>query len=285
MARPLRIELAGGLYHVTSRGDRREDIYADDTDREIWLEVFGQVCHRYNWVCHSWCQMDNHFHLLVETAENNLSAGMRQLNGVYTQRINRRHARVGHVFQGRFKAILVERDGYLLELARYVVLNPVRAGMVADADDWKWSAYRAMASQEAAPAWLQTDWVLSQFGATRQEAIARYIEFVRAGNEPPGIWSKLRGQVFLGSDEFIQKALVDSGAELAIEVPRAQRRAFAKPLEEYAASYPDRRMAMAAAYASGKYTMQEVANHFGVHYATVSRTVVCQQENMQDYKT
>ena len=126
MARPLRIELSGGLYHVTSRGDRRENIYFSEDDRRAWLEVFGQVCERFNWVCHAYCQMTNHYHIVVETPEGNLSQGMRQLNGVYTQLVNRAHGRVGHVFQGRFKGILVEKDAYLLELSRYVVLNPVR---------------------------------------------------------------------------------------------------------------------------------------------------------------
>ena len=130
MARPLRLELAGGLYHVTSRGDGREDIYLSDADRETWLSVLGHVCARFNWRCHAWCQMSNHYHLVIETPEANLAKGMRQLNGVYTQRFNRTHGRVGHVFQGRYKAILVERDSYLLELVRYVVLSPLRAGMI-----------------------------------------------------------------------------------------------------------------------------------------------------------
>ncbi len=112
--------------------------------RRIWLEVFAQVCSRYNWRCHAWCQMDNHYHILVETAEGNLSLGMRQLNGVYTQKSNRRHGLFGHVFQGRYKAILVQKDAYLLELSRYVVLNPVRAGMVSDVHEWQWSSYNVM---------------------------------------------------------------------------------------------------------------------------------------------
>jgi putative transposase len=136
MARPLRLELAGGVYHVTSRGDGGEDIYLAGADREAWLEVFSHVCERFNWVCHAWCQMTNHYHVLIETPEANLAQGMRQLNGVYTQRFNRAHARVGHVFQGRYKAILVERDSYLLEVARYVVLNPLRAGMVQRLEAW-----------------------------------------------------------------------------------------------------------------------------------------------------
>jgi putative transposase len=143
MARPLRMEFAGALYHVTSRGDGREAIYLDDKDREVFYAVLGEVCSRFNWCVHAECQMTNHYHLLVETPDGNLSQGMRQLNGVYTQRFNRQHQRVGHVFQGRYKAIIVEKETYLLELARYIVLNPVRARMVYSARDWPWSSYRA----------------------------------------------------------------------------------------------------------------------------------------------
>lgn len=157
MARPLRIELAGGLYHVTSRGDGQNAIYLDDGDRQGWLRLLGEVCKRFNWRCHAHCLMTNHYHLVVETPDGNLSRGMRQLNGVYTQSFNRRHSRVGHVFQGRYKAILVEKESYLLELARYVVLNPVRAQLVVEAEEWAWSSYRAMIGQAAAPPWLETD--------------------------------------------------------------------------------------------------------------------------------
>jgi REP element-mobilizing transposase RayT len=135
MARPLRIEYPGAVYHVTYRGNAREKVFLVDPDRELFLDVLSQVVERSNWRCHAYCQMTNHYHLLIETLEPTLSRGMRQLNGVYTQEFNRRHRRTGHVFQGRFKAILVERDAYLLELARYVVLNPVRAKMVRSTRD------------------------------------------------------------------------------------------------------------------------------------------------------
>ncbi|MDZ7788589.1 MAG: transposase [Halofilum sp. (in: g-proteobacteria)] len=154
------MELAGGLYHVTARGDGREAIYFGDDDREAWLDVLGRVCDRFNWRCHAWCQMTNHYHLLVETPDANLSRGMRQLNGVYTQYVNRTHGRVGHVFQGRYTGILVEGDSYLLEVARYVVLNPVRAGMVSDAGEWPWSSYAAMVGEAQCPPWLERDWLL-----------------------------------------------------------------------------------------------------------------------------
>ena len=274
MARPLRIELAGGLYHVTSRGDRREVIYRDEEDQEDWLFVLGDVCNRFNWRCHAYCEMTNHYHFVVETPEGNLSKGMRQLNGVYTQHVNRRHGLVGHLFQGRFKAILVERDSYLLELSRYVVLNPVRAGMVSEASEWSWSSYRAMVGMDPTPDWLVSDWILGQFGRGRAQARAGYKAYVAAGVGEASIWSGLRYQVFLGSEGFAERH-ADSGrpADALREVPRAQRRPLAKPLEWFVRRYPDRHEAMARAFAAGVYTMQEIADHFGVHYSTVSRAV------------
>lgn len=275
MARPLRIELAGGLYHVTSRGDRREDIYFGDDDRLAWLDILGAVCKRFNWAVHAWCQMDNHYHVVVETPEGNLSQGMRQLNGVYTQYVNRAHDRVGHVFQGRFKAILVERDAYLLELARYVVLNPVRAKLVKRPEQWAWSSYRATIGEADRPPWLHTDWLLRQFGSRRSRAMEKYVEFVRAGVGLPSIWEHLRNQIFLGGDAFIERLhkRAPKDADLG-EIPRIQRRPVAKPLSAYeAAAKGDRDTAIVAAFWSGDYTMKQLAEHFGVHYSTVSRAV------------
>ena len=152
MSRPLRLEFPNALYHVTSRGDRREDIYEDDEDREVFLDILGDVVTDYNWLRHGHCLMSNHYHLILETLDGNLSKGMRQLNGVFTQASNRRHQRSGHLFQGRYKAILVDKDSYLLELARYVVLNPVRAtGMVRRIEGWPWSSYPAMVGFTAVP--------------------------------------------------------------------------------------------------------------------------------------
>lgn len=275
MARPLRLELAGGIYHVTARGDRREDIYFCDADREAWLSSFGDVCRRFNWVCHAWCQMTNHYHIVVETPEANLSRGMRQLNGVYTQQINRTYRRVGHVFQGRYWAILVERDSYLLELARYVVLNPVRAGLVRDPGEWRWSSYRAMIDPVQRSSWLSTEWLLGQFGRSRLEAVDRYRAFVRAGVGLPSIWEGLRSQIFLGSEAFVEKMKDRTPDGDLGEVPRAQRRSLSAGLDDYT-KRPDRTRAMAEAYLSGNFTMKEIGRHFGVHYSTVSRAVKAQ---------
>ena len=274
MARPLRIEFAGGLYHVTSRGDRREDIYLCDEDRQAWLDIIGSTCERFNWICHAYCLMTNHYHVVVETVEGNLAKGMRQLNGVYTQYVNRAHERVGHVFQGRYKAFLVEKEAYLLELARYVVLNPVRAGMVAKPEDWPWSSYRSTMGMESAPPWLAADSLLRGFGRTRSQARLKYVDFVRAGIGLPSIWGHVVGQIYLGGEAFVERmlALTRENSE-AMEVPRAQRRPQARPLLHYVSSYADRKEGMAQAYSNRDYTLAQVAQAFGVHYATVSRAV------------
>ena len=170
MSRPIRIEFPDAVYHVTSRGDRREPIVDDDQDRHLFLDTLAQVINQYRWLCYAWCLMDNHYHLLIQTPEANLSKGMRQLNGVYTQASNRRHQRVGHLFQGRFKAILVDREAYLLELSRYIVLNPVRAGMVRNPAQWPWSSYRAGIGAHAAPEWLACDALWAEFAKRRSVA-------------------------------------------------------------------------------------------------------------------
>ncbi len=279
MARPLRIELAGGLYHVTSRGDGHEAIFLEDADRQAWLDLLGQVCKRFNWVCHAWCQMTNHYHIIIETVEGNLSRGMRQLNGVYTQHVNRAHHRIGHVYQGRYKAILVEKDAYLLELARYVILNPVRASLVEVPEQWHWSSYHAMTGTTKAPAWLDTDWILGQFSRDRPNAIRAYVDFVRAGSSQPSIWDKLRGQVFLGGDAFLERIRSLTDKKDLSEIPRVQKRPLAKPLAYYQNNIHDRHAAMAAAYASGNYTMAQIAHAFGVHYSTVSRAIKRKENN------
>jgi len=181
MSRPLRLAFPGAIYHVTSRGNAQAAIYFDDDDRQMFLALLGRCVEKFNWICHAFCLMDNHYHLLIETPDANLQEGMRQLNGVYTQYINRRHQRVGHLFQGRYKAILVDKDGYLLELCRYIVLNPVRAHMVSQPSEYTWSSYAATCGTVTAPSFLSLDWLLSQFAKRRDAASARYEQFVLEG--------------------------------------------------------------------------------------------------------
>ena len=157
MARPLRIEYPGAVYHVTSRGNEKKPVFKDDADRENFLNTLQHVNNRYNWICHAYCLMTNHYHLLIETPDGNLSLGMRQLNGVYTQLFNKWHGRTGHLFQGRYKAILIQKDSHLLEVCRYVVLNPVRAKMIEKPEEWKWSSYLATAGKTKPHPCLTTD--------------------------------------------------------------------------------------------------------------------------------
>ena len=215
--------------------------------------------------------MDNHYHLLIETPEANLSRGMRQLNGVYTQSFNRLHDRTGHVFQGRYKAILVDKENYLLELSRYIVLNPVRAGMVLSVRDWPWSSYRATAGQENKPAFLTIDWLLASFGKRKSAAVKKYIQFVSEGKGQPSPWELLRNQVYLGSEKFIEEmqAHIDNDQDLS-EVPLSQRRKTPKELDYYEQKNVDRNSAICDAYQCGGYTLKEIGNHFGLHYSTVS---------------
>lgn len=279
MTRPLRLEYPGAVYHVTSRGNARADIYLDDADRAEFLAIFSDTVKRYNWLCHAYCLMDNHYHLLIETIEPNLSLGMRHLNGVYTQNFNRRHDRVGHIFQGRFKSIIVEKGPHLLELCRYIVLNPIKAGMVKTTEEWPWSSYLATAGISKAADFLTCAWLWRQFAGKRAEAIRRYLEFVREASGPGGIspWEKLQGQIFFGGKQFVSKMQEKLGEKKQVgEIPRAQRHPGRPSLPELfdkAATKGERNMKIAAAHQDYAYTMQQIARHLGIHYTTVSRAV------------
>jgi REP element-mobilizing transposase RayT len=228
MARPLRLEFAGALYHLTSRGDHRERIFLGDSDRGLFLDLLGKEISQQRWSCYAYCLMDNHYHLLIETPEANLVRGMRRLNGVYTQSFNRRHGRVGHVFQGRYKAILVDKENYLLELCRYIVLNPVRAKIVTTAEKWPWSSYRATAGEIASPKWLAADKVVSFFSGRR----SNYRRFVTEGITQDSLWEHLSGQIYLGEEEFLGRIqnIVDRRA--ARGIAKAQRKPLTPSVDE-----------------------------------------------------
>jgi putative transposase len=233
MARPLRLEYAGALWHVTCRGNERRSIFRDDQDRRVFLGLLAEAVCRFGWKVHAYVLMGNHYHLLLETPEPNLSRGMHRVNSIYSQLFNKRHVRVGHLLQGRFHAILVEKERHLLELVRYVVLNPVRAGLAERAGEWSWSNYGATAGFRRSPPWLDVEWTISQFGIG-VEARQAYREFVEAGSgklESP--WKRVAGQLFLGSDDFRKRVLrlVDRpGANAGVPLP--QRRAIRPTLEE-----------------------------------------------------
>jgi len=273
MARPLRIEFEGALYHVTSRGNDRGKIFFTDTDRVALLELVGEATERFSWICHAYCLMTNHYHLVIETPNANLSKGMRHINGVFTQRINKLNKRSGHLLQGRFKSILVEKDSHLLELARYVVLNPVQARMVRSAKDWKWSSYRATAGMVEAPSFLTTDWILSEFDRDRAKACRSYRRFVREGRGVE-IWDELRRGCLLGTEEFeAEVAPLLSEHRSAIDFPRSQRLAARPSLPELFADGLDRASRNAKIHEAMRvheYTLKELSAYLNLHYSTIS---------------
>ena len=226
------------------------------------------------WVCDASCLMANHSHLVLEALEPTLSRGMRQFNGVYTQQFNRHHGRVGHVFQGRYQAIFVDREPYLLQLVRYVVLNPVRAGMVTNPEQWGWSSYQATVGQAYAPDGLATAWVLRQCGTRRAQAHQRFARFVCDGQGQPSLWHARRNQTYLGDEQCVAPMPSQIQEEKPRdEVPTGQRRLCRLSLEDVARQHGNPQSAMAAAYWSGAQTMQAIAAYVGVHYSTVSRAV------------
>ncbi len=170
-------QVAGTLIHLTQRGIRREAIFRNDEDRQDLLRLLGSVVLRHQWQCLAYCLMDNHFHLCVRTPDSNLSRGMQFLCGLYAQRFNQRHSLVGHLFQGRYKGFVVEDQRHALEVLRYVVLNPVRAGMVGHPDEWPWSSHGAVSGLVPVPRWLDANAILGQFNGGVEE----YRRFIQVG--------------------------------------------------------------------------------------------------------
>ena len=235
MSRPLRLDHSGAVWHITSRGNEKREIFRDLADRDGLLAVLADVVDVCRWRIHAYVLMGNHYHLLLETPEANLSQGMHRLNGIYSLRFNRRHERVGHLFQGRFHSVLVDKDAHLMELLRYVVLNPVRAGLVHSPQDWEWSNYRSTVGLKTPPPWLEVNWTLAQFGGGAL-AVDRYRQFVDLGrckSDTP--WVNLRKQVFLGSESFrrrVQERLDDDPP--SEEVPWEQRHSTRPSLDAIA---------------------------------------------------
>lgn len=203
MARPLRIEYPGAYYHVTSRGNERKPIFRDNGDRGRFLELLGRASEQFHLRVHVYVLMENHYHLLVETPRAGLNRALRYLNGVYTQSFNRRHRRVGHLFQGRYKAILVDRESYLLELSRYIHLNPWRIKRSEDPFAYRWSSLRAYVGTAAIPSWLTVKEVLSYFGSKDKKGYRGFVlEGIKGGVKTP--WDEVRGQAVIGSERFVE---------------------------------------------------------------------------------
>lgn len=272
MARPPRIELPGGLYHVMSRGRHDGPIYENEQDRRSCLALVAEAVERYDWRCYAYCQMIDHYHLVLRTIKPNLSAGMRFLNGVYTQDVNRRHCRSGPVLQGRYKTVLVDPIRYFLPLCRYIVLNPVRAGLVPSPGDWPWSSYRATVGEEPMPSWLSADSLLIQFSTDRDEARSRYRDYVAKGAGERDFWQNIRLQRYLGDEDFVKK-MQAAGRDPQATPANNEARSRVPSLAEIAASTATRNEALVEAYATGAYSYADLARYFGLHPGSIGRIV------------
>ncbi|MBM4338452.1 MAG: hypothetical protein FJ110_02805 [Deltaproteobacteria bacterium] len=207
MSRPLRIEYPGAFYHVTSRGNERRTVFQSNRDREKFLSYLETTHERYGAVIHVYCLMGNHYHLLLETPRGNLSKILHYINGAYTTYFNIKRSRFGHLFQGRFKGILVDKDEYCKELSRYVHLNPVRAGMVKTPLEYPWSSYRYFVGRDKKPEWLTTEFILGDFGGEGGRGFKKYREYVERQEDKKldNPFKKVIASTFLGSKEFIDK--------------------------------------------------------------------------------
>jgi putative transposase len=272
MARPLRIQEAGLIYHVHARGTGRMAIYVDDTDRLDFLDLLADVVDSHALICHGYCLMTTHYHLVVTTAQANLSRAVHHINGRYAQRWNRRHGRVGHVFQGRFGARIVQGDHHFTTICRYLALNPVRAALVSAPEMWPWSSYGATVGLCERPPFLDTRTLLGHFGRPERTASARaFRAFVASSAADEG---DLPDGPVLGDAEFV--ARFRPRARLASrEVPGAERHLRPALADVFAGAVTrtERAACMARACALG-FSRAEVARFLGVHPATVSKAVL-----------
>ncbi|HEY1090335.1 MAG TPA: transposase [Burkholderiaceae bacterium] len=278
MARPPRIEFAGAVYHVSSRGDGGMAVFADDTDREALLSVINQAMQRFDAEVLAYCLLDDHYQLLLFTRQANLSKLMRHINGVFTQNHNRRHGSGGHVFQGRFKAVLVDRDTLLLDVCRYVDLSSQRLGMSRHASDWRWSSCRAHLGLEPALDWLDVQGLhshllgrLASTPADHRRAAERYARLLAA--EPRlELWpSHLHHQIFLGDEQFVARmqAMARQRRRGASQPRSARGRPFAQWLQETGS----REQALYRAHTEGGVSMTALAGELGLSVSRVSRLI------------
>ena len=276
MTRPLRVEYPEALYHVISRGNARQNIYLDDKDRQKFLDWVADIVQIHNVIIHAYCLMNNHYHLLIETPDANLSKAMRDLNGNYTQWFNFKHQTVGHLFQGRYKAFVIEKESYLLEVARYIVLNPVRAKLVDHPYKYKWSSYKHTAGFNKVSKWLQQDWILEFFNKDKNKAQKQYCNFIKDGIDKENPHDDVTNGFLLGSPQFVNWIweLQTNGSEELKEYPREQRvvgRPSLKEIFKDIKTKQERNNAIKFARYRCGYLTTEIARHVGLDRAVVGR--------------
>jgi len=284
MARPLRIEYTGAFYHVTSRGNEQKDVFKSQKDREKFLEYLASATKRYGAIIHVYCLMSNHYHLLLETPEGNLSQIMRHINGAYTTYFNVKRKRAGHLFQGRYKAILVEADEYATELSRYIHLNPVRAGMVTSPEEYRWSSYGSYISPNKTAEWLETEFILGYFSANGIDVNSKYRQFVEEllDSEYESPLKTTVASTILGSEGFVREIAERHLGERKAErgVPAVKGLSARPSIDDIIHKVKtvlgerDELMRNVSIYCCQKYSgarLKEIGERFGISDAAVSQ--------------
>ncbi len=285
MARQLRIEYPDACYHVTARGNERKDVFTNERDREKFLSYLESAVVRYGAVIHAYCLMNNHYHLLLGTPCGNLSQVMQHINGAYTNNFNAKRKRSGHLFQGRYKAILVEADAYAMELSRYIHLNPVRAGISVAPEEYRWSSYRDYVGLRESPAWLSTEFILGLVGIAIEDAQTQYRQFVDClsdESEQESPLAGVRATMILGREDFVAEI---QARHIAVKQPDrnvpalrqlADRPAIDRIINAAIGEFgEDEHLAKKAAiYLSHRHSgarLREIGERFGVKESAVSQ--------------
>ena len=275
MARRPRLQFSGAVYHLMARGNRKSTIFEDDVDRRRFIATLAEAVRRYKVLVYSLCLMGNHYHIVCETPYGNLSDFVQYVNGVYAQASNRRHERTGHLFQARFRSLVIQRERYLRRVVRYLDRNPVRAGLTPDAESWPWSTHRGVAGLRPAPDWLCLDWLEWAFDATsRREAQTRYRLYV---NHRSGVKAHIdTTAIAIGSQRF-KDTLAFDGPGINRHLPLVLRPVVRPSLVEVFAPAVDVSTELGSAIRSAhevhRYTVTEIARHLGLDRSTVGKTM------------
>lgn len=272
MARPVRIEYPGAYYYISSKGIEDKSIFNDVKDRQVFLQILQEVIGRMQWDVFAYNLMPDSFQLFIKTPKPNLSKGMRQLNGIYTQRYNVKYESQGNIFHGRFKAILVEEQSFA-DVARHVVHVPILKRKARKLDKWKWGSYQATMGLIEGPEWLDSAAVLSHFGKQKKRSQTAYAKALANTDKDFDITSTVQGQILLGSDGFVNKWKKQLASGKVMDRARQRKAKKVKPLSDFGKRFKNIKTAMVKAYETGNYTLDQIGSYFGVHYSTVSRTV------------
>lgn len=277
MARQLRIQYPSAIYHIMARGDGGQNIFNNPGDYKMFLKTYQKVLEDYNWISYAYCLMPNHYHLFIKIMDPNLSLGMKQLNGVYTKQYNIKRGRLGHVFQGRFKSILVEDLGYQGKLIRYIVMNPIRAGLVKNVGDWRWSSHKEMIDEKIESRCLHRKEALRFFEEDIYKARKRYIEYLCEELYNDNVWEDLNNGFILGSIEFVTKIMTKYGKKSdSADIPKRERFAGRPEIDilfKGIKNKKERNKKILESFYDFGYTQAEIANYFGFHHSTISRII------------